>query len=161
MPSVFSNETEIGALNITVVPPKIFSRLKELNLKQILLYEPAALLRPLLDDTGAEITQEPSPEVNLQIVHLPNLDAEATWINRAFSNSVPTLFITGRGVSGAEKLLPIKSVQKNDRRAVVLQDWFIPDLQDNPLSQLRLLRAVQLVCKPELELAPNFRKTNN
>jgi len=158
---VFSNETEIGALNITVVPPKVFSRLKELKLKQILLYEPATWLRPLLDENGVEITDESSPEVNLHIVHLPNPDAEATWKDRALSNSVPTLFITGRGVSGAEKLLPTKSVQKNDRRAVVLQDWFIPDLQENPLSQLRLLRAIQLACKPELELAPNFKKTND
>jgi hypothetical protein len=158
---VYLNDTEIGALNITVVPPKVFNRLKELNLKQILLYEPAPWLRPLLDENGVEITDEPSPDVNLQIVHLPNPDAEMSWRDRASSNSVPTLFITGRGVSGAEKLLPTKSVPKNDRRAVVLQDWFIPDLQDNPLSQLRLLRAIQLACKPELELAPDFKKTNN
>jgi hypothetical protein len=158
---VYLNDAEIGALNITVVPPKVFSRLKELKLKQIFLYEPAPWLRPLLDENDVEITDEPSPDVNLQIVHLPNPDAEMSWRNRASSNSVPTLFITGRGVPGAEKLLPTKSVQKNDRPTLVLQDWFIPDLQENPLSQLRLLRAIQLVCKPELELAPDSKKTNN
>lgn len=162
---VYSSDTEIGSANFTVVPPKVFSRLKEskdLDLKQIGLYEPAPWLRPLLEESGLQTTDEPPAEVGLCIVHLPNAEAEADWKDRiasqrgpsATSNSTATLFIIGRGVTGAEKLLPTKTVQNDDRRALVVQDWFVPDLNENPLSQLRLLRAIQSLLKPEAERDP-------
>jgi hypothetical protein len=151
----------VGSVNFTVVPANLFARLKEMDLKQIYLHEATPMIRPLLAETGVEVVDEESPETSLVIVHLPGTEAEVNWRDAASSSRAPTLFICGPGVTGAEKLLPAKLVQKEGRRALVLQEWFVPGLKENALSQLRLLRAIQLLCKPDLELNPASQKTDN
>lgn len=155
---VSSNDGEIGSISITVVPPRVFARLDDLNLKQIFLFEPEPSLGPLLKESRVQITGEPSSDASLHIVHLPGPAAESDWKDRATTPSPPTLFIVGRGVTGAEKLLPVKTITRNGGRVIVVQDWFIPDLKQNPLSQLRLLRAIQSLAKPEAELDPGKEK---
>lgn len=156
---VSSSDEEIGSANITVVPPKVFARLNDLNLKKVFLLEPDPSLSPLLEEARLETTDDASVEVGLRIVRLPDPASEAEWKDRSNKNSVPTLFIVGRGVTGAEKLLPVKAISRNDHRSVIVQDWFVPDVKENTLSQLRLLRAVQSLVKPDAELDPG--KTKN
>jgi hypothetical protein len=156
---VSSGDEELGSANITVVPPRVFARLNDLNLKKVFLLETDPSLGPLLEQAPLETTDDASAEVGLRIVRLPDPPAESDWKDRANKNSVPTLFIVGRGVTGAEKLLPVKAISRNDHRSVIVQDWFVPDLKENPLSQLRLLRAIQSLVKPEGELDPS--KTKN
>lgn len=156
---VNSSEEEIGSVNVTVVPSKVFARLNDLNLTKVFLVEPDPSLGPLLQEARLESTDDTSADVGLRIVRLPNPAAESDWKDRSNKNSVPTLYIVGRGVTGAEKLLPVKAIARNDHRAVIVQDWFVPDVKENPLSQLRLLRAIQSLVKPEAELDPG--KTKN
>jgi hypothetical protein len=71
------------------------------------------------------------------------------------------LFIVGPGVTGSEKLLPFKSLNRKNLRAAVLQEWFVPEIKTDALSQLRLLRALQFIAKPEQENDPAGKQKTN
>lgn len=45
--------------------------------------------------------------------------------------------------------MPLKFGHGEGFKSAILQDWFIPDLEQNALSQLRLLRAIDLMLKPD------------
>jgi hypothetical protein len=101
-------------------------------------------------------------EAKLLIVRLPNAAAETNWNDQRNISSLPTLFIVSRGVTAAEKLLPTKFLHTSrGGRVAIVQDWFVPDLKENALSQVRLLRAIQLLVNPEKEPNPTAKKKNN
>lgn len=138
---VWAGTEELGRARITVCPAKLFSGLKASGIE---VREPDELLGPLLK--GAEN----EGETRLTIVRLQ--DREAEWSKKELAPAV--LYIVGPGVQGAERLMPLKFPAEKGRRTAILQDWFVPDLDRNPLSQLRLLRAIDLILNPEQVQSP-------
>jgi hypothetical protein len=155
---LYTADKEIGAVNVTVVPPKIFSRLKQQEVGKVQVIEPDAAIRPMLEQSELPVVDESDAETKVRIVRLLNADAESDWKDRKASPTIPTLFIVSRGVTGAEKLLPVKFLSNENGRIAMVQDWFVPELQENALSQLRLLRALQMLLAPEAESDPSTKK---
>lgn len=157
---IFADAEEIGSVPVTVVPPGIFSRLTSQEIKTILVKEPEPLVGPVLEEGGIEVSDNLESGAKLGIVRLPNLEAQKEWRESEGNAEIPVLFIIGRGVAGAEKLLPVKFLSKEGRRIALVQEWFIPDLKENALSQLRLLRTIQLLHHPEAEPTPLNKEKN-
>ena len=157
---VYLGEEAVASMNITAFPPKIFSRLTETGIAEIHLHEPDSLLRPVLEASGVKVTDRATAsEAKLLLVRLPNAAAETDWNEQREVTSLPTLFIIGRGVTGSEKLLPTKFLQpEQGGRVAIVQDWFIPDIKENALSQVRLLRAIQILLTPDKESNPAGKK---
>lgn len=154
---ITAGEGELGSVRITVVPQRLFSQFAKDIEGSVELAEPEPLIGPILTDSGVLLSENSeAPEAKIAIVRLPNKTAEGEWNEgRAKTKEkVPTLFIVSPGVTGFEKLLPIKSTAREGNRFVVLQDWFLPEMKTDALSQLRLLRALQLLAKPGQELDP-------
>jgi hypothetical protein len=156
---IYLGDDEMGSVRATVLPPNIFSRLLDDGVTHVRLHEPYNFLRAILEEDGVKVAEGNMAEAKLAIVRLPNATAEAAWQNEGENSSAPTLFIVGRGVTGAEKLLPTK-FRQTDRgtRIAIVQDWFVPDLEENALSQLRLLRAMEFLIKPRRELDPGSKE---
>jgi hypothetical protein len=152
---IYADGEELGVVNFDICPQKLLARLTAL-VEAVALHEPDNLLRQLLDENGVKVWEaETEPKPKVVMVRLPNQEAEAKWKNETEVPHAAILFIVGRGVTGSERLLPVKLLNDSkNRRIAVVQEWFVPDLKENALSQLRFLRAIELLVQPDKERAP-------
>jgi hypothetical protein len=142
---VWAGRNELGQVGVTVCPTNLFSQLKGLGIE---VQEPAELVARLLKGT------ENQADKRLNIVRVPTRDTD--WNRDELAPAV--LYIIGLGVQGAERLMPLKISNEEGRRVGILQDWFVPDLEKSALSQLRLLRSIDLLINPDQVRSPRNSK---
>lgn len=161
---VRAGEEELGSVAITVVPQKLFAQLAKDLEGSVELFEPEPALASILTESGVQLNADSETSSSkIAVVRLPSKAAEQDWKEQHanIKQTLPTLFIVGPGVTGSEKLLPFKSLNRKNFRAAVLQEWFVPEIKTDALSQLRLLRAVQSIAKPEQENDPAGKQKTN
>ena len=152
---IWEGEDELGAVKLRVCPEGLWKGVERIA-GEIAVYEPEAQLGPLLRGQGLAVTDLAEEKLKggagtLVMVRLPSRAAEQEWQSTAadLPESCAVLFLVSPGVTGAELLAPLKRVRKGGREMMLVQEWFVPELEESPLSQLRLLRATELLLKPD------------
>ena len=151
---VFTSAEELGSARLRVCPEGLLEGLEKLA-GEVGVFEAEAEVGELLQkqkvmvaDLAAEADQFAG---KLALVRLTSAEAEREWktVQGRLPAGCAVLFIVSPGVTGSEILAPMKFGRKNGRAVGMVQEWFVPALAESPLSQLRLLRAAELLLKPE------------
>ncbi len=153
---------DLGAIPVRVCPTNLLAGIKGLT-DQLALYDPGSNLKPVFQRDGLAVceTSDPNFTGKLLLVRLASKDEELAWGHQESPPAVSAIYIVSSGVTGAERLLPVKVSTANGRLIAIVQDWFIPDFAHAPLSQLRLLHIVELILKPELVKTPGLTHSNH
>ncbi len=155
---VYQSEQDLGSLIIRACPTNLLSGLKSLA-SEIVLFDPANSWKQLFVANGITVSDlTPAPvtdsKAKVLLANFTSKQAEEEFqkLQDGSSPQWPSIFIVSTGVTSSEKLVPLKTV--SGRKAIVVQDWFLPSPATNALAQLRLLRAFELLLKPELVKTP-------
>lgn len=157
---LFFRDTELGSVPLRVCPTNLLAGLNSLA-PRLALHEPDDLLASLLHKNAISFTPasvEAFREFSDGLLLVRLTDKQQLPALLDITSALPlrssVLYIVSPGVPSAEKLLPLKITKGTAHPSAILQDWFVPDLNSSPLSQLRFLRSLELLLKPELVKTP-------
>lgn len=156
----YAAEDEIGSVKVRICPTNLLAGIKRL-VPEVALFESGELLGSILAQSGIPVTgmEADSTPARLMLVRLASAADEKAWSELDPPAGSAVLFIVSPGVTGAEQLMPLKFSEHTHARAAILQDWFVPDISRSPLSQLRLLRAIDLLMQPGTIKTPSNPET--
>jgi len=160
---VFDEGSEIGAVPVHVCPTNLFQNVSNLA-KHVAIFDSERHLPELLEKHGVEfqnLLESGAGEAELLLVKLTSAKDEEIWRARRIAPQVPTAYIVGWGVTSSEKILPVKFSNAHGHPSVIVQDWFVPNLNVSAGSQVRLLHTLELLLKPELVKLPEPDKPSN
>lgn len=155
---------EFGSLPVRLVPEKPWSGFEALAGKPAGCWPNQAALHSALEHRGLALQALDDDSVRtfdgcLILVALRDSSQEAAWQETA--KSVPAgcavLILAAPATRAAELLLPVQWAETGGHRMALVQDWFVPDLDQSSLSHVRLMRVVEALLRPETLRIPGIK----